>query len=94
MNSRRRDTAVYFAYHTANSISQLFHHVFVPWQSMALCMVENKSCIWIANVVKGDVTVEVRIERANCSILLEKSCYYRRHNLLIWVVGTSIVSSL
>ena len=38
---------------------------------MALCMVEDKGCVWIADIVKRDISMKVRIKRPNCNILSE-----------------------
>jgi hypothetical protein len=67
----RRDTAFYFVDHAANRIAQFFDHMLISRQGMTLCMVENKSCIWVANIVERDVTVKVWVKGANYSIVRE-----------------------
>lgn len=72
-HSRRRDAAIDFVDHSTNNIAKLFDHGLVPRQSVSLGVIENESIIWIADIVKCNVTVEIRVQRANWELVSNSS---------------------
>jgi len=50
----------------SNDIPELLDGVLVPRESVALCVVEHVSGVWVADVVESQGPMNIGVERADC----------------------------
>jgi len=60
--SARRDTIFDFVDHTANGVAKFLDHVLISWQRVALGVIKDVRCIWIADVVERNISMKIRVQ--------------------------------